>query len=251
MKFSVLATGSKANCTYLEYQGKALLIDCGLSAKRTLERLETVGGKAQSIKAILLTHEHSDHIKGVSVLSRKLQIPVYANRATARFLKNVYRVEHFNTGEEFVLDGFDILPFSIVHDAADPVGFTATAGGVKHVQLTDLGRITTVVRSAINDCNSILLESNYDQQRLHECPYPWKLKQRISSSHGHLSNDDASTFLSEISKNPINHVVLGHLSENSNTPELAMATAAKFNDFSRFKNLICGSVDHATPMMSS
>jgi phosphoribosyl 1,2-cyclic phosphodiesterase len=251
MKFSVISSGSKANSVYLESGSSALLIDCGLSAKEALSRLDKIGADPSKIKAILVTHEHSDHIKGLSVLSRKLEVPIYANRATARFLKNVYGIENFVTGDSFVVDNFEIQPFSVVHDAVDPVGFAIVSGDFKYAQATDLGRSTTLVKSAIKDANALLLEFNYDQQKLHDCDYPWQLKQRISSTHGHLSNDDAACLLADVKAGALQHVVLGHISENSNDPSLALEAARKMVDVKDFKSFSCGSVYEPLPLWGS
>lgn len=252
MRFAVISSGSKANCTYLEYNNRAILIDCGLSCKQAIIRLEKLGVDVNKISAILLTHEHSDHIRGLSVLSRKLQIPVYANFKTSKYLQNVYATELFTTGEDFSLGSFSVHPFSIVHDAVDPVGFSVRAAGIKFAQVTDLGRVTSLVKESLKDSNMLVLEFNYDQQRLMDCDkYPWELKQRIQSSHGHLSNNDASMFLNEITHPDLRHVVLAHLSENSNEPELALAAAAEFNELGKYESFLCGSVERSTEIMTA
>jgi phosphoribosyl 1,2-cyclic phosphodiesterase len=250
MKFAVLSSGSKANSTYIEAGDNAILIDCGLSARECRRRMESNGIDASRIRAILITHEHSDHIRGISVLSRQLKVPVYANKLTAAHLNDVYAVEHFKTGQSFRLADFEVEPFSIVHDADDPVGFAVHEGLSKLVQLTDLGRITALVRRATEDCNAIVLESNYDPEKLKNCDYPWDLKQRIKSAHGHLSNNDAAAFLSDIRHSYLSRAILGHLSENSNSPELVLNTFSSFVDFSDFKTIECASVLKSTQLMS-
>lgn len=249
MRFCVLSTGSKANATYVESGDHAVLIDNGLSAKKLEGRLHLAGLNSSKIKAILVTHEHGDHIAGVASLSRKLRVPIYANRLTRRCLKDGFGFEVFNNGEEFKIGGLEIRPFSIVHDAADPVGFVCHAEGLKFGAVTDLGRVTDIVRDALKGVNSLLLESNHDQEMLAACSYPWDIKQRISSSHGHLNNDASAALLQELIHGDMNHVVLGHISENSNTPELALSTAQKYLEYIKYQpTILCGSVHAPTPV---
>ncbi len=250
MKVAIISSGSKANCAYIEHDGEAILIDCGLTAKECRRRMDLLQIDALKIKAILITHEHSDHLRGVSVLSRQLALPVFANISTSKFIQNVYALENFMTGEVFEYHKFQIYPFSVVHDAVDPVGFSVIAGNSKYTQATDLGRVTNIVREAAKDSDFLLLESNYDQQMLQDCEYPWQLKQRISSAHGHLSNDDAATFLQELKTNNLKHVVLGHLSENSNQPNLAIKAAANFNDLGKYQTFQCGSVANSLDLVT-
>lgn len=249
MRFSVLSSGSKANCTFIEAGGSSILIDCGLSCKVTEKRLWEVGIRPDQIEGIIVTHEHSDHIQGVSVFSRRYKIPVYANQSTSHHLKSIYALEEFETGNSFWIGAMRISPFSIVHDAVDPVGFSIQAEGLKFTQATDLGRVTALVEEALTDCNAMVLESNHDQEMLLNCDYPWELKQRISSSHGHLSNDTAGALLGQLVHTGLLHVVLAHLSENSNTPELALHTAERYLEAASLQTLICGSVDKATPLL--
>lgn len=250
MKAAVISSGSKANCSYIENDKSAILIDCGLSAKQAKIRLDEIGADQDKISAIFVTHEHGDHIRGISVLSRQLKVPVYANERTSRKLDNIFGLEIFVTGEEFEFLDFNINPFSIVHDATDPVGFSVVSDGVKFSQATDLGRVTNVVKESIKDSNFLLVETNYDQQKLNDCSYPWELKQRIHSIHGHLSNEDGALLLDEVNNPNLKHVILGHLSENSNEPELALKAVNKIVEADHFKTLECGSVYKSTPLMS-
>jgi len=249
MRFSVLSSGSKANSTFLEASSTRILIDCGMTAKIIEERLSQVKIEPASIDAILITHEHSDHIKGASVFSRRHKIPVFANRLTRKHLKKVYAVEQFNTGEHFWVGGLKIHPFSIAHDAADPVGFVVSAEGFRFAQVTDLGRVTPIVREALTLANAIVLESNHDQEMLKNCDYSWELKNRIASAHGHLSNDTAGALAKELQHSELFHVVLGHLSENSNTPQLALQTFKRYVDTSKLQTAICASVREATSLI--
>lgn len=265
MRFSVLSSGSKANCTFVEGGGVRFLVDCGLSGKQAEERLSEIGVDARSLKAILVTHEHSDHLHGVGTLSRRYNIPVYANEATMREVAKPKGKEIFKTGVDFYLSaaplggrssagGVRVEPFSIVHDALDPVGFAIYADGLKLVICTDLGRVTTLVRQRLEGANAILLESNHDHEMLQSCSYTWELKQRIASTHGHLSNEAASQILEEVMHPELFHVVLGHLSENSNTPSLALQTANRYlarcvERARGLKTLICGNIYQSLPCL--
>lgn len=250
MRFSVLTSGSKANCTYIESGTTRILIDCGLSARQTEIRLRTLGIDPQSLRAIIVTHEHSDHINGVPVMSRKFKLPVYANAGTSGFLRGVFALEKFETGRRFSIGELTIAPFSIVHDAHEPVGFTIEGQGIKFSQATDLGKVTPLVRESLRDSHAIVLESNHDHEMLQNCDYPWELKQRIASSHGHLSNESASGLLAELAHGDLQHVVLGHLSENSNTPELALSSARERLSEHAISTLMCACIANETPLLS-
>lgn len=254
MRFTVLSSGSKANCTLVEAAGKRFLVDCGLSGKQAEERLRSVGIAPESLQAILVTHEHQDHINGVATLSRRYGLPVYANERTMERIKKPRGREIFKTGEDFCLGSVEVTPFSIVHDAADPVGYVIRAEGLKLCLLTDLGRVTTLVQEHIRGANAILLESNHDQEMLKSCGYTWELKQRIASAHGHLCNEAAGQLLEEIMHPELFHVVLGHLSENSNTPTLALECANRYlkrcaGRAAGLRTLLCGNVYDSLPTL--
>jgi phosphoribosyl 1,2-cyclic phosphodiesterase len=249
MQFSVLSSGSKANSTFIEVGSQRILIDCGLSATQLSKRLLSLGVDPSSINGIIITHEHSDHITGVPSLSRRYKIPVYANQATAEHIESPYGMEHFVTGESFQIGDAVIRPFGIVHDAVDPVGFVIEGEGLKFAQATDLGKVTTVVKEALQGAHAVVLESNHDLGMLYTSHYSWELKQRIASSHGHLSNDVAGRLLAELAHPELFQVVLGHLSENCNTPDTALSTVAKYvSDSIPMKNITCGSVANPTPL---
>ena len=258
MRFSVLSSGSKANSTYIESGSTRILIDCGLSARETERRLACLGVDPTKINAIFVTHEHSDHIRGIPVFSKKYRVPVYANTRTAECLKLVYGIEVFEPGQAIDIGDISMRAFRIVHDAVDPVGYVARAEGLKFGQATDLGRVTPLVRDALSHCHSILLESNHDPEMLRECEYPWVLKQRISSAHGHLSNNVAAEFLTEIIHSELQRVILGHLSENSNTQTLALKASEDAVAINRRVNgkerwspeILCGNIHHSTPLFA-
>ena len=253
MRFSVLSSGSKANSTIIRTADATILIDCGLSAKQLEIRLNQVGISPSSIDAILVTHEHSDHIHGVPTMSKRYKIPVFANHQTLKQIPKSFHFEQFQNGVDFWVKGTRITPFSITHDAVDPVGFSIFSEGLKFSQATDLGRVTLLVSEHLKDSNFLVLESNHDQEMLRNCEYPWELKTRISSSYGHLSNDDAASLLSEIKHSDLRHVVLGHLSEHSNTPSLALSTHLKNLEAEVLSDvpftLQCGSVHGPTELL--
>lgn len=249
MKFCVLSSGSKANCTYIEAAGTRILIDCGLSGKKTEERMRDAGLNPSDLDAIIVTHEHHDHVHGVGTLSRKFKIPVFANEGTASHLPAVYHHELIRTGENFWVKTLSIDPVSISHDAEDPVGYVIRASGFHFAHFTDLGRVTQLVKTAISGAHALVLESNHDQEMLKYCDYSWDLKNRISSSHGHLSNDTAANLINEILHPELSTVVLAHLSENSNTPEKALETAHASLTPHQGLRIECGSVKHRLPII--
>ncbi len=248
MRFSVLSSGSKANSTFLECGNHRILIDCGLSCRETERRLLQLGIAADSIKSILITHEHSDHIKGVAQFSKKHRVPVYANADTAKFMDDVYGLEHFESGARFSIGNIKIFPFSITHDARDPVGFTVEYEGLRYGQATDLGRVTKLVRASLLNCNALLIESNHDEEMLQTCSYSWDLKKRIASSHGHLSNTDAANLISDLVSPELLHLVLGHISENSNTTDLALSSSRGILGDRVPETLIAANVYDPTPL---
>jgi len=250
MRFSVLSSGSRANATFLESGTTRILIDCGLSATKAEERLRRLGIDPTTLDAIVVTHEHSDHIYGISVLSRRLKLPVYTNRGAAGHIRKVYGHEIFETGAPFQVKGVTIAPFSIAHDAEEPVGFRITGEGLVFAQATDLGKVTPLVRESLRGVNALVLESNHDEQLLMECDYPWELKQRIASSHGHLSNSTAATLAQEITHPNLWRVVLAHLSENSNTPDVAHRTFERFVPPGTIDSVVCGSVGAETALFA-
>ncbi|MDX1776876.1 MAG: MBL fold metallo-hydrolase [Desulfobulbales bacterium] len=228
MKFCVLGSGSKGNATYLESGGSRILIDAGMSGIELQRRLSAIGVELSAIDAILVTHEHNDHIQGVGVLSRREKIPVYANAATfsaaAKIIKNLYSYNEFATGESFYLRNFKIHPFSVSHDAADPVGFRISDNSLSFGYCTDTGRISKLMLHRLASCRALVVESNHDIEMLQNGTYPPYLKQRIQSGQGHLDNMAAAALLQQLVHADLQHVVLAHLSEENNHPEIAFHT---------------------------
>jgi phosphoribosyl 1,2-cyclic phosphodiesterase len=281
VRFTVLASGSKGNscivscCSDAGKAGTRILVDAGLSCRELFRRMKLAGEDPSSLDAILVTHEHQDHINGLAVTARKLGIPVYFTEATHRaWVRQVtpqkrityaewaqqYRqqkdlasepvetncapkaqsepesapdparlpaVQYFRAGETFSIGDLQISPFTIPHDAADPVGFVFTAEGVRLALATDLGYMPPNVQAQLRRCDLIMLESNHDLEMLRDGPYPWSVKQRVLSRVGHLSNDATSAFLEQTYDGAATWLILAHLSESNNLPELARLAAER------------------------
>jgi len=226
----VLASGSSGNCALLATDSTRILVDAGLSFKALVKRLESAGEQAQSLNAVLITHEHSDHISGLSRLARVLGIPVYISRLTAPAIdwgEVKPHVECFQAGRGFTVGDIEVVSFGIPHDAVDPVGYCFYSGGVKVTIATDLGYITESVKFHLRRSNLMLLESNHDLEMLKVGPYPWSVKQRVMSRVGHLSNDMMSEFLLRDFDGTPARLILGHLSEHNNHPEIVRLVATQ------------------------
>jgi len=217
-----LASGSKGNSLFISWGKTSVLIDAGLSGIEIERRLSARNQSIEDLTAILVTHEHSDHIRGVGILSRRYNIPVYINKSTytkASTLGKLAGCEFFECGNSFKIDGMKISSFTISHDAVDPTGFTLEKKDKKIGIATDLGIATNLVKECLKDCSFLYLESNHDPDMLINGPYPWSLKQRIKGNQGHLSNIDMQKLLKELNNEKLKHVTLAHLSEENNTPE--------------------------------
>jgi phosphoribosyl 1,2-cyclic phosphodiesterase len=280
MRMTVLASGSKGNSTVIATHRTRILVDAGLSCRELLKRMHLAGEDPHALDAILVTHEHQDHVQGVAVLARKLGIPVYftemTHRAWVRWLhprkRTTYAewllqrqqgavapsastavavvaddadaelcepasvecdpaavpsVAYFEAGKRFVVGDIDVEPFTIPHDAADPVGFVFEGDGVRIGFATDLGYMAANARQALRRCDVLMLESNHDTEMLRDGPYPWSVKQRVMSRVGHLSNEAAAEFLERNYDGQAAYVILAHLSESNNLPALARVSAER------------------------
>jgi phosphoribosyl 1,2-cyclic phosphodiesterase len=206
-----------------------VLIDAGLSAKETEDRLEKLSVDPSELQGILISHEHIDHLRSAGILSRRYKMPLFMNKATLSAAKGrlgrVDQLEIFETSKKFQLMDFVIEPFSVLHDAADPVCFCVCLMDRKLGIATDLGKSTALVRQMLRQSHVLILESNHDSEMLLSGPYPWWLKQRIRGTLGHLSNDDSQSLLREVLHQELKHVVLAHLSEKNNHCALARQSA--------------------------
>src|SRR5579863_2654039 len=235
---TVLASGSKGNCTLVSSSTTRLLIDAGLSCREVLRRLASCGEDHGTIDAVLITHEHSDHVAGIRVLARRLKVPVYISGPTyqeyQRFARDadgnkveIERREQFSPGHSFHIGDIAVTPFTIPHVAVDPVGFTFRADGIKVGICTDLGYMPPSVRHHLRGCDVLMIESNHDLEQLRNGPYPWSVKQRVMSRVGHLSNDALADFLTSDYDGQAEFLILAHLSEQNNHPEIARMTAER------------------------
>ncbi len=231
--FCTLFSGSSGNAAYLGTERGAILIDCGMSGRQTLEAMQLAGLDVRMLSAILITHEHSDHVKGAGILSRKLDIPIYATEGTWAGMETAvgpvpahHRVV-IEAGESFFLNEWEIAPYSIPHDAADPVGYRFF-GPADIATATDLGYFSPTVQDAICGAQLVLLESNHDPDMLKQNPhYPQHLKSRILGRKGHLSNQSGAEAAIWLAQHGTKHFLLGHLSSENNTPDIAYRTSAQ------------------------
>jgi len=231
-KLCVLASGSRGNCIFVRTPGAALLIDAGLSARETARRLELIGEPIADVRAICVSHEHSDHVAGIPVLHRQWQPALYANRGTADGVRagrdGVTELPWniFTTGQPFTVGDLAIEPFSVPHDALEPVGFVLRRGALRVGIATDLGMATTLIRERLRGCRALVLEANHDEHLLKNSKRPWPLIQRIASRQGHLSNRHALDLLRDLCAPELEQVFLAHLSDECNTPDVALQDIA-------------------------
>ena len=222
MKICTLASGSSGNSLYLESQRSKILIDAGVSLRRISRSLQSLGTSVEEIDAVVLSHEHGDHSRAVA----KMETPVYVCGSAAEVLRDrVADLREFDSETPFRVKDLLVTPFSVSHDARDPVGFTVSDGRSRIGAVTDIGRVTRLVVESLRNCDALVIESNHDREMLLEGPYPWDLKQRIGGGDGHLSNEESAELLGAVLHEGLRHVVLAHLSRSNNTPERALAAS--------------------------
>lgn len=234
LKFCSLFSGSSGNSLFVQSDQSKILIDCGASGKKICEALASINSSIEDIDAILITHEHSDHVQSLGLLSKKYNIPIYINEETFNALTNAQKekisedkINFFINDKEFYFNDLTIKPFSIPHDAANPCGYNIHNGKRKISIATDLGHINDSILDNLKNSSFILLESNYDPSILQVSKYPYSLKERIKGPKGHLSNETAGKLISALSGNELKEVMLGHLSKENNFPELAYQTVTE------------------------
>lgn len=228
LSITILASGSSGNSALVRSDTTLILVDAGLSAKQLKERLALCHVAPEEIDGILITHEHGDHVKGIPQWCKQYKTPLYCNRHTATLLRckmpEQEKWKIFETGSSFSVGTLSVQSFAIPHDAVDPVGFVVREKTASFGFLTDLGYPTRLVLEALHSVQGLLLEANYDQKLLQEdTKRPWTVKQRISSRHGHLSNEAAAQVIEHLLHEQLSHVILGHLSADCNREELALA----------------------------
>ena len=218
---------------FLSTNRTRVLVDVGLSRRELTKRLAAIGEQIENLTAILITHEHSDHVCGLASMAKKFRIPIYLTHQTAPTIdwgECSPCVEPFQAGCGFPVGDFDVSSFTIPHDAVDPVGYTLCAEGIRVGIVTDLGYMPDSIKVHLRSVNLLLLESNHDLGMLKDGPYPWSVKQRVMGRRGHLSNDVVATFIREDLDCTVTTLILGHLSEHNNHPELARRAAIKALD---------------------
>ncbi len=228
MQITVFASGSSGNCALLSSVETHILLDAGISMRRTEAALSQVGRKISEIAGVLITHEHSDHIAGLKMLLKYHRVPVYAPRTVANRLRGMLpelegSLHVIPVGEAFRLGGVSVMAFHTMHDTDESVGYRVTGTGV-FALATDMGCVTEEVFSGLRGADTVLIESNHDEQMLSYGPYPVQLKRRILSDHGHLSNESCAKLARSLAENGTTRIVLGHLSRENNKPELAYET---------------------------
>lgn len=224
--FCPLASGSKGNCIYFGTDNTKILIDCGISGRAVKSKLDEIGVSIDDIDAILITHEHHDHIQGLKVLAYNMGIPVFSNNETARGIVEEYRdcpkFKIFSTGETFEFGDLQIHPFSVQHDTLDPVAFTIKTKDLKFGFCTDLGFVTSLVRHQLQKCDYLYLEANHEESMVHASSRPEIYKRRVLGRSGHLSNSTCGNLLADIWHEGLKHVHLAHLSQECNHPDTAL-----------------------------
>jgi phosphoribosyl 1,2-cyclic phosphodiesterase len=232
LHFQALASGSKGNAILVSSHKTKILIDAGLSARELVSRLQRTSVKAGQLNAVVITHEHTDHVRGLGTLSRRFDLPVYLSQGTLENLPletgQLSEVNLFQPGVAFAIGDLRIHPFAVSHDAQDPTGFVLEHDGRRLGVCTDLGIVTKLVQTRLQGCHGLILEANHDPQLLLNGPYPLPLKQRIRSRHGHLSNIDSFELLQNIYHSALQVVLFAHLSEVNNQPDLVLTSAREF-----------------------
>ncbi|WP_185266930.1 MBL fold metallo-hydrolase [Halopseudomonas xiamenensis] len=231
MRYCSLGSGSRGNATLIEYQRTRLLVDCGFSLRATEQRLALAGLSPRQLTAILVTHEHSDHIKGVERLAQRYGLPVYMTAGTRQALgDSELPVQLIRFGEDFVIGDIQVTPVPVPHDAREPCQFIFDSGSHRLGVLTDTGTITPLIVEMYSGLDALFLEANYDPQMLASGPYPPFLRARVGGSLGHLSNQQAAGLLEAIDISTLRHVAIAHISEKNNRPELALGELSRVLD---------------------
>jgi phosphoribosyl 1,2-cyclic phosphodiesterase len=228
VKVCLLASGSSGNSIYIQNGSTNILVDAGLTGKQIESRLSSIGVSPNTLQGIVVSHEHSDHIKSVGIMARRYGFPVWMTQGTLDGSKATFRgaerIHVIENDEVFSIGDLEFQPFALPHDASDPVNFVVTDGSVKVAIATDMGVMTQLVYQRLRDVDFVAMEANYDHKMLMDGPYPWHLKKRISGRHGHLPNDGAANTLCDLVAEGVKQAVLAHLSEKNNHPDLARRT---------------------------
>lgn len=237
IRLAVLGSGSGGNATLVEGGGARLLVDAGFSCRGLVQRLRHVGVEADTLDAVLITHEHADHVGGAAAFAESFGVPIHCTRGTARaagFIawgvsepKAPFQVNPLEAGRPFAIEQLEVTPFAVPHDAVDAVGFVLEAEGLRVGYATDLGHSPQPVRDVLRECDMLVVESNHDVGLLRAGPYPQSVKDRVLSRHGHLDNEAAADLLCDVSEGRTQAIVLAHISQTNNRPDLALGAIAK------------------------
>jgi phosphoribosyl 1,2-cyclic phosphodiesterase len=229
MQFASLGSGSRGNATLIESGATLVMLDCGFSVRETERRMAALGRSPEQLGALLVTHEHGDHVRGVPALARKYRLPVWLTHGTLQMLRDAElpAVHHCNGHRSFALGDLMIEPFTVPHDAREPCQFCFSDGARRLGVLTDTGRATPHILACLEGCDALLLECNHDAGMLADGPYSPALKQRVGGPLGHLSNGQAGELLARLGHSRLQHLVAAHLSEKNNRPELARSALAQ------------------------
>jgi phosphoribosyl 1,2-cyclic phosphodiesterase len=256
MRFSVLASGSGGNASYVETAHTRILIDAGLSCRELTRRMEIVQGDLEALDALVITHEHVDHMRGAGPLARLLHIPVYINgstlRKSIRTLGNLSKPMTIHTGQTITINDLAIETFTKCHDTADPMGLVLSSDGARLGLITDLGRSTQVIEDRLKGCHALIIEFNHDSRMLEDGPYPWEVKRRIKGPEGHLSNQQAGELLEAVAHKDLRMVILAHLSRINNDELTAFKEAKDALARRRLKNtkIVISRQDYPTKLIS-
>ena len=253
LKFSVLSSGSGGNSVYIEADGKRILIDAGLSEKKLSQRMAHIDRSLNGLDAVFATHEHSDHIRGMGPLLRRHQLPLYTTEGTYnRARHSLGTLPSFNrirAGQPVEFGELVVEPYATPHDAEESVAFVIHFRGLRLGLATDLGKVTAEVKSKLQKLDALLIESNHDLEMLDTGPYPWVTKKRIKSDVGHLSNEACGEMLSSVKHSGLRLIVLMHMSETNNHPELARITARQALGQDDSTEMIIAEQNHPTPLI--
>ncbi|MDD5773784.1 MAG: MBL fold metallo-hydrolase [bacterium] len=246
IKICVLGSGSSGNSIFISSGKTNILVDFGFSEKEIKKRLQKIDIKLSDINAILVTHEHSDHSRGLGKITEKIAGQIYINELTYQSIESQIECENIikiTNSDIFEIGDFLIKPFSIFHDASDPCGYSIFCNDKKITLATDLGIVNNTVLQNMADSNAVIIESNYDQKMLMDGNYPWHLKNRILGREGHLSNHDAGKMLQQVMHSGLEYVFLFHLSEENNTPQAAVNTVKTYIPCDTKPKILCSSQD--------
>jgi phosphoribosyl 1,2-cyclic phosphodiesterase len=230
LTFTLLGSGSSGNATLVSDGETNILVDVGLSGRETARRLRECGLEPEQITAIVISHEHGDHCRGVTPFVKRLELPVFMTEAAygaAGLSLPAERLRRIESGVGFAIGKIELTPFAVPHDSEDPIGLTIEKDGVKLAIVLDLGYVSNLVCERLKGCDGIILESNHDLNMLKVGPYPWALKQRVMSRRGHLSNDGVAEYLSNGFDGRARQILLAHLSRKNNLPEIALLSAQR------------------------